>query len=63
MADLRVENHGSLYLLFPETEAGERWTEENLQEGAPMFGGATVIGHRYILDIVQGAINDGLTVE
>lgn len=27
--DIRVQNHGTLYLLFPASDAGEEWLREN----------------------------------
>jgi hypothetical protein len=60
--DFRVENHGSIYLLRPLTARARAWVENNLPEDAPAFGNAVAVEHRYIADIVTGAINDGLTV-
>jgi len=61
-ADLRVADHGSIFLLRGETPAGRDWIGENIPGDAMTFGPAIVVEHRYILDIVQGAMNDGLEV-
>ena len=60
--DLHVENHGSIFLLSTATPAGRAWVEEHLPADAMTFGGAIVVEHRYIVDIVAGAFADGLEV-
>jgi hypothetical protein len=63
MTDLRVENHGSIFLLRPVSELGDSWINEHIPEDAMHLGDAVAIEHRFIHDIVAGAIGDGLTVE
>lgn len=63
MADLYVQNEGSIFLLHPLNDAGLNWTDAHLPEDAQKLGKAFVIEHRYIADIVAGAIDDGLEVE
>jgi hypothetical protein len=63
MADLSVRDEGTIFLLTPETAWGEEWIAEHIPDTAFRFGGAIVVEHRYIADIVAGAINDGLEVE
>ena len=63
MIDVTVQDHGSLFLLQPHTAAAKAWIEENVQEDARWWGNALVIEHRYIDNVVNGAIKDGLTVE
>jgi len=58
--DFSVENHGSIFLLQPLSPAANSWIEENLPEDRLTFGGAVVVEHRYIADIVRGAQQDGL---
>ena len=60
--DFIVENHGTIFLFQPLTPAANSWIEQNLPPGRTMFGGAVVVEHRYIVDIVRGAIADGLEV-
>jgi len=62
MADLIVHGGGTVYLLRPTSMTGEAWIEENIDPDALWFGGGVVIEHRYIRDIVLGAISDGLEV-
>jgi hypothetical protein len=61
--DLRVANHGSIFLLTPESKSGQQWVDQYLPDDAMMIGGSYVVEHRYIGDIVEGARQDGLTVQ
>jgi hypothetical protein len=63
MADLSIQNEGSIFLLRGLTDAGKAWIASNIPDDAQSFGGAIVVEHRYIGDIAQGAVNDGLEVE
>lgn len=63
MADLSISNQGSIFLLRAESDAGREWIAEHIPDDAQSFGGAIVVEHRYIGDIAQGAMNDGLEVE
>jgi predicted thioesterase len=62
MTDLRVNNHGTIFLVHPLSDAGREWVQEHLPADAQRFGEAVVVEHRYIADIVDGATNDGLEV-
>ncbi len=61
-ADIRVENHGSIYLLHPRTKRAARWLDEVIAEDAQYWGDAVVVEPRYVADIVNGAREDGLEV-
>jgi hypothetical protein len=60
--DLLVRGEGTIYLLFATSPCGEAWIDEHLPEDAIEFIGGIAIEHRFIGDIVRGAIADGLTV-
>ena len=62
MRDLIVRNMNSIFLLVPVTEAGRDWISNHIPDDALTWGKAIVVEHRYIGDIVEGAIADGLTV-
>lgn len=62
-ADFTLLNEFSIFLLTPISELALDWVAEFLPSDATTFGRATVIEHRYIGDIVEGIIGDGLTVE
>ena len=63
--DFLVANHFSIFLLTPLTPAAQSWVQENLpaERDRMHFGGAIVVEHRYIGDIVRGAMSDGLLVK
>lgn len=58
--DLRVENHFSLFLLWPLSERADVWIEENVSEDRQWFGTALVVEPRYVTALVEGMISDGL---
>ena len=62
MNDLIVRNHGSIFILVAVTPAGEEWIGDHIPEDAMRFGGGIVVEHRFISNIVNGAVEDGLTV-
>lgn len=61
--DFVVENYFTIFLLQPLTPAANAWIEASLPEDHQTFAGAVVVEHRYIADIVRGAIADGLVVK
>ena len=62
LADFFVENHGTIFMLQPLTLAATSWVQDNLPEDQMTFGIAVVVEHRYVADIVRGAMADGLEV-
>jgi hypothetical protein len=61
--DLEIRNEGSIFLVYIRTDAGAAWLGENLDDPEMQFwSGALVVEHRYIQDIVNGAIESGLKV-
>ncbi len=63
MTDLYIQNEGSIFLLRAVSDTGREWIAEHIPDDAQTYGSAIVVEHRYIGNIVQGAINDGLEVE
>lgn len=61
-ADLHVHGSGTVYLLRPVSRFGASWVAEHIPLDAMRFAGAIVVEHRYIYDIVAGAVADGLRV-
>lgn len=61
--DFLVCGEGNLMMLQPLTEPAKEWVREHLPSDAPKFGSAVAIEHRYAQDIVNGILDDGLTVE
>jgi len=60
--DFEVSGGGSVYLLRPLTRAAHAWVDDHLPDDATWSCGAVVVEHRYIGEIVGGAIDDGLAV-
>jgi hypothetical protein len=60
-ADARVEDHGTVHLVRPLSEAALDWLEEHT--GGAWFGGALVVEHRYVADLVAGMRDAGFVVE
>lgn len=61
--DVRIENHGSLYLLRPLTAAARSWFNDFLPVDAPRFGAAYVVEPRYVGDILLGVRGDGMVAQ
>jgi hypothetical protein len=61
--DFDLSGDGSLYLLRPLTPPAHAWVEEHLPDDATWFGTAVAVEHRFIADIIFGAIRDGLLVQ
>lgn len=60
--DFEVQNEGSIFLLRPLSDEAFQWIEDHIGEEAQFFGNAVAVEHRYIADIVDGIISDGLEV-
>lgn len=62
-SDLAIHSEGSVILIDPRTSAGRDWLNEHIDmEEAQVWSGSVVAEPRYVESIVQGAVNDGLTV-
>lgn len=61
--DIKVENHGSIFLFHPLTDRGAQWIGENVDtENAQFHGQALAIEHRYAAELSTGMIKSGLRV-
>ena len=62
--DFEVDDHGSIFILTPVSEAALQWCYAHLPEDAPRWGSVSyAIEPRYIEDIVRGCQRDGLLSE
>lgn len=59
--DFLVENHFTLFLLFPRSESARIWCDEHLPPDHLTFGQGIVIEARCFWPILEGIQNDGLT--
>jgi hypothetical protein len=62
MTDLTIQNHGSIVLIQPITDAGKSWLDEHINPEALTWGTAIVAEPRYVSAITRGAREDGLEV-
>lgn len=62
MPDITYTDHGSLALVKPETEAAQDWIDEHVDPNAQWFGDSLVVEPRYLENLLQGAVRDGLEV-
>jgi hypothetical protein len=60
--DLEFQNHGSIFVVVPFTEAGKDWLDENVGGDAQVWGRGIVVEPRYVEDILVGAEDAGLRV-
>ncbi len=62
-ADFLVDDLGSMYLMYPLTEAGRQWCRGRIPaEKVVRLGDAIAVKHRYLEPIVHGIRLHGLTV-
>ena len=60
--DVRIEHHGSLFLMRLQTRAASQWVQENVSQDATWFGEALVVEPRYVGDLVDAMKLDGLSL-
>ena len=61
-ADLHLDNHGTISVLYPATPAADSWVEDHLPAAAIFWGTGVVIEHRFVRDIVVGIVEAGLAI-
>jgi hypothetical protein len=61
--DITVIDHGSVIGFAPATDTGEAWLSEHLPDDVQRLGNTRFCEPRYAEDIIDGAQDDGLTVE
>ena len=62
MPDIDFQNEGSITIMYARTPAGQDWVAEHIPEDAMTWGAGIVIEHRYVLDIMEGVLSDGLDI-
>jgi hypothetical protein len=60
--DFLVENHFTLFLLFPLSDAAKIWVDEHLPPDRATFGEGVVIEARYFWRILEALQAEGYTV-
>lgn len=61
--DFALQNHGSICLLQPLTVEAQAWLDDYVITDETQFWGcAVVVEPRYVEDLLNGIMGDGLTV-
>ena len=60
--DIRIENHGSLYLVYGLTPEARTWMTDNVLDDAIWWGDSLVVEGRYIAGLFDGMCDAGLVV-
>lgn len=64
MNDFTISNHGSIFMVTPNTPQAQGWVTLSLSlESWQWLGNSFSVEPRYIEDLVQGMRNDGFSVE
>ena len=61
--DVRVENHGTVFLFDLRTLAARGWVSENVTPEVMYLDKKLAVDHRYARDLAAGMIADGLILE
>jgi hypothetical protein len=62
MPDFTVQHEGTIFLVIPNTPSAQEWIDEHIDDTAQYFGTAVVVEHRYIVDLIDGILAEGLSV-
>jgi hypothetical protein len=64
MADFRIMHHGTISTVTPLTNRCKAWLDEKVEaEGWQWFGDQLAVEPRYVDQVVEGMIEDGLMIE
>jgi hypothetical protein len=58
----RVNHHGSIWLVWPETKAAKLHLETVTDSEAQWYAGALVVEHRYIAALIDALARDGFRI-
>ena len=63
-SDFELQNHGSIFLLIPQSISARVWIDDHIgrDNGYQPHYPTVVVENRYVADIVDGIRNDGLAV-
>jgi hypothetical protein len=63
LADYRLKNHGSLWLVTPTTKAARRHLQERVTSEAQWWAGALVVEPRYVAGLAAALVQNGWSVQ
>jgi hypothetical protein len=62
-ADFRLDHHGSILILFMQSDAAHEWVAEHIPEPGIRWGcDGIVVEPRYVRNLVAGIMEDGLSI-
>ena len=59
VGDYSIENHGSVFLVFPQNEDAKENLINNVSNEVPFLGDAMAVEPRFIADLVEIFNNEG----
>lgn len=62
-SDFHVRDEGTIWLFTPLTAAANEFISEHVEEDALFYAGSLVVEHRYVVDLVDGILDEGLTLK
>lgn len=62
MHDFTFIDHGSVAVFTPVSEEAHEWVSYHVPEDAPWFGKGFAVEARYAGDVLDGILDDGLTI-
>ncbi len=62
MTDFNLQDHGSIWLLVPQSNEARAWTDKYLSHAQTWGPAACVVEPRYIVDIVTALREEGFTL-
>jgi hypothetical protein len=63
LADYRLKNHGSVWLVTPTTKAARRHLQERVTTEAQWWGQALVVEPRYVAGLAAALVQNGWSVQ
>lgn len=65
MSDFNIINSGSIVMIAPLTDAAREWVDEHIGEdnGYQPYYPTFIAEPRYVYEIIEGIVDDGLSVE
>lgn len=61
--DVRAEDHGSLWLLYADTDAATDWIDEHVGGETTYYGEGLVVEPRYAMPMLCGMAEEGLKID
>jgi hypothetical protein len=59
--DIRVQDEGTIFVLYPLTDAANDWMQDNMHCDSNNFWcDGMVVEHRYVASILRGMVRGGL---